>query len=285
MIRHLTFICFFALLTFSLFATSPGPMSDEEVVRQFVSGTGVDRIIELINGSDVAFDLSDEMLDELRAAGLPPGLIEAMIARQAELNEANAPVVVEEPSAGSSLRIRINPDGDDEQSAPLRVIDLIDEATYEQLRLRTADPTFTDMALFVACRTQDHVADQWRGQTPLGRDFISSKRHRMLHFHPGAEVVDLGGWKKLLKLYRRPDGSAPKVLELALPPEIEIELEPGVAHDLTLGIALRAEERYYLIASDDLDGLVLQEEERVLDAVVRGSRELMHSSLKVKFAQ
>jgi hypothetical protein len=257
------------------------------VVRLFVSGTGVDQIIERIEESETAFDLSDDMLYELRAAGLPAELIEAMIARQAELDEANAPDeppgIVDEPTAGSALRIRINPSADGAERKPLRLLDLIDDETHDQLRLRTTDPSFTDMAIFVACRTQDHVPNQWRGKSPLGRDYISTKRHRMLYFHPGAGMVELSSWKKLIKLYRRPDGSAPMVLELELPAEIAVDLEPGIAHDLTLGVALRTEERYYLIAFDELDGLVLQEGHRVMDAEVRSGRDLLRSSLKVRF--
>jgi hypothetical protein len=254
------------LLALSLLAAA-APMSDEDVVRLYISGSAVDEIIEQINSSEVAFDLSEEMLHELRLAGLPAELIEAMIARQAETDGDDAPPGDDKPAAGASLRIRINPAGEGEQRDPLRVIDLIDEATSELLRLRTADPIFTDMAIFVACRTQDHVPDQWRSKSPLGRDFISVQRHRMLYFILGAEQSARRGRT---------------VLELDLPPEIEIELEPDVAHDLTLGIALRTEGRFYLVASDDLDGLVLQEGERVLEAEFSGGRDLMPSSLKVK---
>jgi len=180
-----TFKSFFAAIAFTLLAAASAPMSDEDVVRLFVSGTGVDRIIERIENSDAAFDLSDEMLDELRAAGLPAELLEAMISRQAEIDETNAPdeppAIVDEPTVGSELRIRINPSADGKERKPLRLLDLIDGETHDQLRLRTTDPSFTDMAIFVACRTQDHVPNQWRGKSPLGRDFISTERHRMLH--------------------------------------------------------------------------------------------------------
>jgi hypothetical protein len=278
-----TFTSLLVLTAFALIAASSSPMSDEDVVRLFVSGVSAGDIIKQIRSSDVAFDLSEDMLQELRLAGLPPAVIEAMIARQAELDSAAAPVVEETPAPDIALRIRINPAVAGKERKPLRVIDIIDGETHDRLRLRTASTSFTDMALFVACRTQDHVPNQWRGESPLGRDFISVPRHRMLHFDPGAEAVEPDGWKSLRKLNRRPDGSKPKILEMELAVEIKIELEPGVAHDLTLGIALRAEERYYLIASDDLDGVVLQEEGRVVDVVIRSGKELLSSSLKVAF--
>jgi hypothetical protein len=274
MIRHLTCICISALLALSILAAGPAPMSDEDVVRLFVSGTGVDQILGRIAESETAFDLSDDMLYELRAAGLPAALIEAMIARQAEIDEANAsdepPDTVDVPAAGSALRIRINPSADGEERKPLRLLDLIDDETHDQLRLRTAEPAFTDMAIFVACRTQDHVPNQWRGKSPLGRDYISVQRHRMLYFHSGAELAE-----------RRRSNA--RLLELDLPAEIAIDLEPDVAHDLTLGVALRTEERYYLIAFDELDGLVLQEGGRVMDAQVSCGRDQLRSSLLVRF--
>jgi len=96
-------------------------------------------------------------------------------------------------------------------------------------------------------------------------------------------MAELSGWKRLLNLYRRPDGSAPMVLELELPGEIAVDLEPGIAHDLTLGVALRTEERYYLIAFDELDGFVLQEGGRIMDAEIRAGKNLLRSSLEVRF--
>jgi len=272
----------FALLALFVLVVAAAPMSDEDVVRLYVSGTAVDEIIEKINSSEVAFDLSEDMLDELRLAGLPSELIEAMIARQEEIDGGQAPPIEEQAPAGALLRININPDGGAGKGKPLRVLDLIEDQTHEQLKLRTDSPTFTDMAIFLACRTQDHVPDQWRGKSPLGRDFIGVQRHRMLHFHSGAALADLSRWKKLLMLHQRPGEPDPRLLELELPTEIAVELEPGVAHDLTLGIAMRTEERFYLIAFDELDGLVL-EEERSVNAEIRGGRDFMRSSLKVRF--
>ena len=61
------------------------PLRDEDVVRMLVTGMPVNEIVERIGASRVEFDLSEEMLGELAAAGVPAEVIEAMKARQAEL--------------------------------------------------------------------------------------------------------------------------------------------------------------------------------------------------------
>ena len=74
------------------------PMTEEEVVRRYVTGERVENIVRDIEGRDPQFDLSDEMLEELRHAGLPETLIEAMQKRQAEL-EPEEPEPSEEQAA------------------------------------------------------------------------------------------------------------------------------------------------------------------------------------------
>lgn len=244
-----------------LFASlaAAAPITDEDVVRLFVSGSSVEEIIVAIADSEVDFDLSDEMIYELRAAGLPQELIGAMIDRQAEMRtDPEPPPALEEP-AGASLRIEI------ETRKPLRLMDFIDEETRELLRLRQPDSRFTDVAIFLACLTQDHVPDHWRGKSPLGRDFISMPRHRMLYFHSGAAPTKLR-----------------KMLKLELPSAIEVELTPGVAHDLMLGVALRAEEKYHLMVFDEWKGLVLKDGGTLSGAVVSVGKDRRHSSVSVQ---
>jgi hypothetical protein len=251
-------------------------MTDEDVVRLFVSGSSIDEIIAAIEDSKVDFDLSDEMIYELRAAGLPQELIRAMIDRQEEMQEdPEPPPVVQEP-AGASLLIEI------ESGKPLRVLDVIEAETRELLRLRQADSRFTDVAIFLACLTQDHVPDHWRGKSPMGRDFISMPRHRMLHFHSGAASSELGKWKKLGARISPDDGPLQAILELELPSAIEVGLEPGVAHDVMLGVALRAEEKYHLMVYESWKGLVLQDEEMVLGAKIGVGKDRRHSSVSVQ---
>jgi hypothetical protein len=251
-------------------------MTEEDVVRMFVSGSSVDEIIAVIEDSRVEFDLSDEMIHELRAAGIPQELIGAMIDRQEELEpQPESPPATEEPQ-GASLRIEIDAD------EPLQVLDVIDEEGRRMLRLRRHDSRFTDVAIFLACLAQEHVPDNWRGKSPLGRDFISMPRHRMLHFHSGAAASEIGKLKRLAIPLSREDGPLEAVLELELPATIEVGLIPGAAHDLLLGVALRVEEKYHLIAFDESKGLVVENEETVISAGFGVGKDRRYSSLSVQ---
>lgn len=270
------------------------PLTDEDVVRLHVSGMADERIIERIRASEVEFDLSDEMLAELRSAGLPETLLQAMIERQREFDAEHAPPAEPDavpPPAVPRLVIRLNPDwvpNDDQPRPILRVLDVIDRSTYELLRLRSDQPRFTDVALVLACRTPDHVPDQWRAKTPLGRDFINTPRHKLLAFLPGAtrkEVGQLREFASRLALLpgEREGRPEPGLLELEIPAVIDVEIEPGLVHDLTLGVALQTEERYYLIAADLLDGFILPEDGATIEAEIDNGRGQDPTSVEVRF--
>lgn len=271
------------------------PLRDEDVVRLMVAGTPVDRLIERVRTSEVDFDLSEEMLDELRRAGVPEELIEAMIERQRELHpppEVPAPPAVETP-AGPVLRVRLNPGWKPKEDQPrplLRVLEQVPPEAAEALRLRPHEQLFTDLAIVLLCRTATHVPDHWRNQTPLGRDFTAAPRHRLLAFLPGAQRTKAGKLRQsLAKLAMLPGEreSLPElgVLELAVPERIEVEVATGEAHDLTLGIAVQVgAERYLLLAQDARDGLIVGDEDRVIDAKL-GSSKLNLSGLRVRFLE
>jgi hypothetical protein len=272
-----------------------GPLRDEDVVRLMVAGTPVERLIERVRTSEVDFDLSEEMLDELRRAGVPEELIEVMIERQRELHpplEAPEPEAVE-TAAGPVLRVRLNADWKPEEDRPrpvLRVLEDVPPEAAEALRLRPHERRLTDLAIVLLCRTATHVPDHWRNQTPLGRDFNATPRHRLLAFLPGAQRTTAGKLRQsLAKLAMLPGEreSLPEigVLELAVPEQLEVELAPGEAHDLTLGIAVQVgAERYLLLAQDGWDGLIVGDEDRVIDAKLGSSKPDL-SALRVRFLE
>jgi len=252
------------------------PLRDEDIVRMLVGGTPVEQLIDRVRSSPVDFDLSDEMLLELRQAGVPQKLIDAMGERQRELHppEPEPVPAVETAPAGPRLRIRLNPAKKTEEDPPRPVLRLLDAAPPEAvrtLRLRPDEQTFTDLAVALMCRTATHVPDHWRNETPLGRDFNSAPRHRLLAFIAGATKTEAGKLKQTLsKLALAPgerEGAKElSVLELELPEQIEVEVEAGVAHDLTLGIAVQAGGRYLLVAQDSLSEVVVGDGDRVLEA-------------------
>lgn len=247
-----------------------GPMTEEDVVRMYVAGRSADEIVREIERREPGYELSPEMLDELRNVKLPERVIEAMLRRQADAEQTEAPM--EQPEvldavSRSSLRLHLNPTHD-WGPVTVGVRARIDPQVAAEWELGNApeDRAFADIALFLVCHTADHVPDQWRLKSPLGRDFRSMMRHKLLEFVAGARGEDVEGGGRRVKL--------------ELPPELEIALEPGVVHDLALGLALQVGGRYYAVASDTWPGVVIGEDGLDLSARVTG-RSLR--TLKVRF--
>lgn len=252
------------------------PLREEDIVRRFVTGAKTADLLELIRSSNVDFALEPGMLDELRLAGLADEVIDAMIARQAELHPEDAPELEEDEEPGDATGVRLvlhlitgpapegkeegeegeqgEDGGDDDTATLLRMVDLVPPEAAEAFGLKSDVSEFTDIALFVACHTSDHVPDHWRANSPLGRDFNSVSRHRMLLFQPGATLDEAPKLKT-----RDPRFASARVLEYDVPDRLELDLEPGVAHDLAFGVALQAGGRYYLLSGDEWVGLTLDQ--------------------------
>ena len=228
------------LLLVALPCGAAEPLTDENVVRMVITGVAHDRITDRIRESVVAFDLSDEMVDEMKLAGVPDRIIQAMRERQLELNPPPEPET--EESAHPALpALVVHLEFGNQPVLPKE----IPEAMAEQAGIPAdeASRRITAAALFVACTSPTHVPDHWRGKTPLGRDFVSAPRHRMLVFQPAFEPAG--------------DRSAP--VTLILPESIRLELESGEPHDLVFGLALEAGERYLAVFQLKLENLTLNE--------------------------
>ena len=234
------------------------PMAEEEVVRRYVTGESVEAIVRDIERRDAQFDLSSEMLEELRLAGLPEALIEAMRERQAKQEPAVADAA-EAQAAALAPQLRVTLSRENGGSSEVSIGKHVDPRLAEEWNLGNApeDGVFADLALYLVCRTQDHVPDHWRNKSPLGRDFFSMPRHRMLAFVAGSSNAGQEG-----------GGSR---VRLELPPAIEVDLKPDVAHDLTLGLAVQVGGRYYSWKHDTSDNLILNDGGLELVATVKGS--------------
>ena len=253
-------------------------MTLEDVVRLFVQGTSPEELIRRIESSRVDFDLTEEMLDELRLAGLSEDVIEAMERRQHELHPPEVPetAVDDEPVeelAGLTVRLTLKGGmnlraGDEDRG--LRVIDLVPQETLAQLGVRDVQARITNVAIYVACHASTHVPDHWRGKTPLGRDFTSVTRHKLLAFHSEATEETPGATKKaliaaLLGGSASPDDAEVIVSDLQVPVEIAIELDPADEHDLSVGVAVQIDGRYYRVVSDETRGFVPADHEGSID--------------------
>lgn len=248
--------CVLLALAASPSGEQPGKLTAEDIVRGFVAGQSASQLIELIERSAVDFDLSPDMLQEFRAAGLPGGVIEAMQRRQREQDALAQPPDADLPhDAPPSITVLLNKDAAEDDSRVLRFPDLIPPELHAELGLGSEVRHFTDAAIFLACTTDRHVPDQWRSKTPLGRDFVKTPRHRLLAWSSGARRMDAGKLAEALgKLAQTPDRGELGILELDVPPQLAGEPQPGDTHDLILGIALEAGGRFWLIKADTWDG-------------------------------
>jgi len=251
-----------ALLTaaaLALLAAPPadGPMTTEDVVRMFAAGRPTEEILSRIEEREPGYDLTPDMLEELRRVDLPEELIEAMLRRLEQKRELEARLAAESREASSPvLRLHLNRDRGGGMSVGIRAAVDPQRAAEWELGNAPEDRRYADLALFVACLTADHVPDQWRLVSPLGRDFHAARRHRMLEFISG-----VGGEGQL-----ETGGS----VRLVAPAEIEIPLETGVAHDLMLGLAVQVGGTYRIVAAGTRDAVLLGPEGTDLDAIVRG---------------
>lgn len=261
---------FLLVLAIAILPTSASePLRDEDIVRMFVSGDTTDEIISRIRNEPTEFDISDDMLDELRIAGLPEAVIEAMIERQREQEpEVEDTVTVEEVDDVTldHARPRIvfeisrpkqESTTDDRRPPVLRFPALAtpDMAKTLELGIHEEDREVTGAAYLVMCLTPEHVPDHWRNETPLGRDFFLTPRHRMLAFHPTEEVKE------------------GKKVKLVLPLEMNVELDAGTPHDLLFGIAVEIGGRYYLLAEARIDRVLIEKDGMTKQVMVDTERD------------
>lgn len=257
-------------------------MRTEDVVRMLVAGADASTIIKEIRARPVDFDLSEEIVAELRIAGVPDEVIQAMRERQAELHPVAPPAGNEVPAAeaedgASRLVIAIEgaPLDGDEAGEPeaLYFPALLPAPVAQALEIGDGSKPLPiqALAIFLACRTAVHVPDHWRSASPLGRDFVSMPRHGMIAFLSGGDRVSAADLPDgVAKRLRRAPGDA-GYLRLTLPAELEAELDPSEVHDLSFGVAIEVEGRFLRVTSDDRDALAIGDDRVLRVRVVNDS--------------
>ena len=217
------------------------PLTDENIVRLVITGVSHDRIIEQIRSSETDFDLSDEMVEEMKLVGVPKRIIQAMRDRHLELNPPAASLPDEvAPPALPALVVHL-----EFKKQPVLPKALPEEVAKQAgIPVDDAGRRITAAALFAACTSPTHVPDHWRSKSPLGRDFVFTPRHRVLLFQPAFEP---GGDKEHA------------FLKLVLPESVRLDLESGEAHNLVFGLAVEAGGRYLAVFQLKLENLILEE--------------------------
>ena len=210
------------------------PLTNEDIVRLVASGAPDRETIETIRSRTEAFDLSNEMIEELKLAGVSEAIVSAMRQRHAEL--APAAVAAARPTRGR-VPVVVALGGSRTLKAPAWADE--DAKARFQLPKENDQRQVKDLAVFFACVTSEHVPDLWRSKTPLGRDMNSVVRHEMLAFAVGDT----------------PAGKPPRI---TLPAKLEADVEDGVPHDFVLGIAARIGDRWIQLAFKRLSKVTIE---------------------------
>ena len=273
----------FLLVLLALLSILPGfataeddsPMLTEDVVRMLVRGVAVEEILMAIRTRPALFDVSPEMQEELKLVGVTDELVQAMVDRMAELSPEPAEDTDAEPQnvpvPTPALRIWLDPQREDGKPSILRVRGVVDFRLRKAWQLDAAveETPFEDLALFLICRAATHVPDHWRSKSPMGRDFASMPRHRMLLFLTATEG--------------EPEVSEDGTLELELPQSLDVNLSTDEPHDLSLGIALQVAGRYLRWTDDTWDELSLDAAGTEIHAEILGRRDGQLDGLEVRF--
>jgi len=194
-------------------------LTNEDVVRMVASGIPESEILQTIDARPEAFDLAEDMVQELKLAGVPASVLAAMRHRHAEGARPSAPP---DRIARGHVRLTVTLNAGPKEPRTLRAPAWADEDAKARLKLpkENEQREVKDLAVFLACTTGDHVPDLWRSKSPLGRDMVNASRHEMLAFVAG-------------------DTPAGKTPRLVLPDRIEADVDDAEPHDVVIGVAAR----------------------------------------------
>jgi len=251
----------------------PAALTESDVVRMLAAGQPEEAILRVIHDRPVSFDLSEEMLAELRQAGVSERVLAAMSARQIGMQPkrpAGAEEAEGEPVPGHALvRIVFRPEaGQGDAALYLPVIAGKDLAERLQLQALPEDRQVSDIALFVACRTKAHVPGLWRSSSPLGRDFVTMPPHEILAFESGARRVPRSEVPESARAAHEAEAST-EWLRLDVPAELTAQVETGTAHDLIVGVAALLGDHYLALTLAKANDVSANAELRI-PAVIRG---------------
>jgi hypothetical protein len=257
--RFLVVLALFALVALAFGSrparTADKPLTDEDIVRMVLTGTDEKTVLERIRTEPSEFDLSEEMISEMRIAGISSAILQAMQERYTELNPApetdtDGVVEVELPPA---LVIHFPSRKEGQPTEPLVFPGEVPRALEKFLGLDGGENGLrtTGASLFVACTSATHIESHWRGRSPLGRDFNSMPRHELLKFYPEFEIDRTFLQKMVAKVSKKEkaEEDLSYVVRLTLPESVRLELDTAEPHDLLIGIAIETGQRYMALTT------------------------------------
>lgn len=221
------------------------PMSNADVVLRVLADVPEGEILAEIASRATAFDVSEEMLDELRIAGVPDDIRDAMVA--ASDADAASPRGAAAELTKIELHVELaTADGEtpEQTGLSLRIPTLValpgadDETDAEPVEV-------TGAALFVVCTRSSHVPGHWTSATRLDTETGSIPRHRLLAFR-SADLPDRKGDDVTAGKRPRRRGPRARWRRVSIPTagSTTIELPDEGDHDLVVGIAIEAGSRW-----------------------------------------
>jgi len=173
-------------------ASRPGgsaPLSNEDIVRLVMTGTPETQIVAAIEAHQVDFDLSVEMQQELRLAGVNERILEAMRRRQAAMPRVEPSPTPAPAVPTGTIRLEFEAAGEGGSPSERSAIALKTLPKGAPRRGGVEVGTMSDMALAILCTSADHVPDHWDTRSPL----TGAPRHELLLFRPGSGTDKLKG--------------------------------------------------------------------------------------------
>lgn len=194
------------------------PLTNEDIVKMAATGMGAEEILARIASLPSRFDVDPDILEELRLAGVPETVIDAM-KRMARAPPSAKPAPPAEGAAPGFIEIVF----DVESGSPPERSSFVAPAAARDSEGGIARRL--ELVFFVTCTRPLHVPDQWDRASPMGAEL---GRHQMLLFREGTTPVP--------RVKKKADG----FVYLALPPRVRFSAEAGV-HAGRIGVAARLE--------------------------------------------
>ena len=230
-----------ALLLAAAVAAADTPMTDDEVVRRLAAGESVEALLADVQRRPPAFDVSEDMLAELRSAGVPEALLQAMIARahaaarKEEEAPAPAPAAPATPATPAPpppmTELRLTP-----VDLTVAVSRRLDPQLIAELELPAGALEADALAVAVFCTAHDHD-DPGVLRWPEGRQPKGLADGRLLAFFPATE-----------------GGNTGSKLRVTLPNPMVVPLLAGVSHDILVVAVMRAGGVWVVLTRDALPG-------------------------------
>lgn len=207
-LKWITILSLLALSWLPAGATE-SPLTNVDIVRMTALQLPETEILRTIRDADqVEFDLSDDVVSEMRLVGVTAGVIKAMEAR---LTQSAHPGLISRPTEGV-----------------IEVVFMREETPGAEKRPGLPLPR---AALFLICLDPTHVPDHWTAKTRLAENF---PRHHLLWFHEPPLLAEDAEKKK-----------RGRSKHLTLPAPARVSVEAG-EHPIEVGIAVWAPEQTWI---------------------------------------